>query len=92
MVGHLGSPQRMPQPSFLPDGELFFQDQVEEVQVAHLRGIGSLQVGPSVSVRCGRPSLAAVARYPCGDQLAHALSFGSVAGTVVKGRVRVTWS
>ncbi len=82
----------MPQPPFLADGELFFQDQVEEVQVAHLRGVGSLQVA---SERLGQVRQAELGRGgadPCGDQLAHVVSFGSVAGTVVKGRVPVIWS
>ncbi len=82
----------MPQPALLADGEFFFQDQVEEVQVAHLGGVGPFHMAGE---RLGQVRQAEPGRRdadPCGDQLAHVLSFGSVAGTVVKGRVPVIWS
>jgi hypothetical protein len=92
VVGHLGDPQRVPQPSFLADGGFFFQDQVKEVQVAHLAGVGALHVLGERLGQVRQPEFGRGGPDPGGDQFAHVLSFGLVAGIVVKGRVPVAWS
>jgi hypothetical protein len=92
VVRHLGDPQRVPQPPFLADRGFFFQDQVEEVQVAHLAGIGALHVLGERAGQMRQPQLGRSSPDPGSDQFAHALSFGLVAGIVVKGRVPVSWS
>jgi hypothetical protein len=82
----------VPQPPLLADGEFFFQDQVQEVQVAHLGGVSPFHMAGERLGQVRQAELGRGGPDPCGDQLAHALSFGSAAGTVLKGRVPVIWS
>jgi len=79
------------QPPLLADGELFFQDQVQEVQVAHLRGVGPFHVAGERLGQVRQAELGRGGADPGSDQLAHMVPFGS-AGRAVKGRVPVTWS
>ena len=80
------------QPPLLADGELFLQNQVQEVQVAHLRGVGPLHVAGERFGQVRQAELGRGGADPGGDQLAHMLPFGSAAGAAVKGRVPVAWS
>ena len=75
MVRHLGGAQRVVEPAFLADGELFLQDQVQEVEVAHLRGIGAFHVAGEGLGQVGQAELGGGGPDPAGDELAHASSF-----------------
>ncbi len=72
MVGQAGQFQRVGEPAGLAHAGFFFQQQVEEVQVAHLGGLGPLdQFGDRVG-GMGQAQPGGVGADPVDGQAAHA--------------------
>ena len=76
VVWQPGQFQRVAEPAALAQPDLFFQQQVDEVEVAHLRGLGPLhQFGDGVG-EMGESEPGGVVADPVGGQGAHVFSFG----------------
>jgi hypothetical protein len=81
----------MAEAALFTDGEFFFQDQVEEVEVGHLVGVGPADVLGQRLSQVGQAELGGGRADPGDDQLAQRMSLGSMR-MGVKGRVPVIWS
>ena len=77
MVRQPGQLQRVAEPAALTQPDLFFQQQVDEVEVAHLRGLGALdELGDGLG-EMGQAELGGVGSDPVGGQGAHRSSLHS---------------
>jgi hypothetical protein len=81
----------MAEAALFTDGEFFFQDEVEEVEVGHRGGVGPADVLGQRLGQVRQAELGGGGADPGGDQLAQRMSLGSM-GAGVKGRVPVIWS
>lgn len=86
----LREPQPLAEAAVVADGEFLGQDQVEEVEVAHLPLVGPPGVLPDGFRQVRQAELAGRVADAGGDQLAQDVSV--VLGWVVKGRVPVSSS
>ncbi len=90
VVWQLRDPQAGAEAAVVTDGEFFGENQVAEVEVAHLCFVGPLSVLSQGLGQVGQAQLAGRVADAGGDQLAQDDSFAL--GLVVKGRVPVSSS
>lgn len=90
MVRKLREPQALTGAAVVADGEFLGEDQVEEVEVAHLSLVGRPGVLVDRFGQVGQAELAGRVADAGGDQLAQDVSL--VLGPVMKGRVPVSSS
>lgn len=90
VVRQLGQPQALAETAVVANGQLLGEDQVEEVEVAHLRLVGPAGVLVDGLCQVRQAELAGRAADAVAGQLAQDDSF--VGKLVVKGRVPVSSS
>ena len=80
VVWQPGQPQRVAEPAALAQSDFFFEEQVDEVQVAHLAGFSPLdELGEGVG-EVGESEPGGVVADPVSGQGAHGFSFGLAGG------------
>jgi hypothetical protein len=90
VVRQLGQPQARAETAVVTDGQLLGQDEVEEVEVAHLRLVRAADVFVDGLHQVGQTELAGRGADAVAGQLAQEDSFVGELG--VKGRVQVSTS
>ncbi len=88
MVRQLGQPQALPEAPVVTNGEFLGQDQIEEVEVAHLGLVRPAGVLVQALGQVGQAEFGGRGADSGADQLAQLGSSGL--GWVVKGRVPVS--
>jgi hypothetical protein len=74
VVRQPGKFERVAEPAALAQTELFFEEQVDEVEVAHLAGLGTFdELGDHIG-EVGQPEPGGVVADPVGGQAAHRFS------------------